>query len=322
MEKNANDLKQGDMIRVQYGLPNNFVNLRIRSVSRKDETTLDVNVFTPSGHPDTIQLDVAEIVEVIEGNEEKKGNDVKMAESRVMGVHKKLAEVQRKLIAPKNQYNSFGKYKYRSCEDILEGVKPLLSEVGATLTITDEIVPCGDRIYVKATATFTDIESQEKIINSAFAREEESKKGMDSSQVTGATSSYARKYALNGLFCIDDNKDPDTEEFKNQQNSGQGQQNKQPQQGYQQPQAQHQQQSQQPQQQQGHQYKQQQDPNQASVYMVQTVRKLCSALRVDEGQVIGFVASKKLETMTVQEFNIIMENFKATPGYSESLIQQ
>lgn len=127
----------------------------------------------------------------------------------------RLAEIQRTLNAPKNQYNSFGKYKYRSCEDILEGVKPLLN--GLFLSISDEIVPVGDRYYVRATATITDGESTHTA--SAMAREEESKKGMDAAQVTGATSSYARKYCLNGLFGIDDSKDADTDEHKNQQNN-------------------------------------------------------------------------------------------------------
>lgn len=127
----------------------------------------------------------------------------------------RLAEIQRTLNAPKNQYNSFGKYKYRSCEDILEDVKPLLN--GLFLSISDEIVPIGDRYYVRATATITDGETT--ITASAMAREEESKKGMDAAQVTGATSSYARKYCLNGLFGIDDSRDADTDEHKNQQNS-------------------------------------------------------------------------------------------------------
>lgn len=134
-------------------------------------------------------------------------------------VHEKLMMVQSELKAPKNQYNSFGKYKYRSCEDILEGVKPLLAKNKATLTISDEIVPVGDRIYVKATATFTDIETGEIVTNSAFAREAAEKRGMDESQVTGATSSYARKYCLNGLLCIDDTKDADTDENKNERTS-------------------------------------------------------------------------------------------------------
>lgn len=127
----------------------------------------------------------------------------------------RLAEIQRTLNAPKNQYNSFGKYKYRSCEDILEGVKPLLN--GLFLSISDEIVPVGDRYYVRATASITDGETTH--IATAMAREEESKKGMDAAQVTGATSSYARKYCLNGLFGIDDSKDADTDEHKQQQNN-------------------------------------------------------------------------------------------------------
>lgn len=127
----------------------------------------------------------------------------------------RLAEIQRTLNAPKNQYNSFGKYKYRSCEDILEGVKPLLN--GLFLSISDEIVPVGDRYYVRATASITDGETTH--IATAMAREEESKKGMDAAQVTGATSSYARKYCLNGLFGIDDSKDADTNEHRQQQTS-------------------------------------------------------------------------------------------------------
>lgn len=126
-----------------------------------------------------------------------------------MGIHEKLMNIQSKLKAPKNQYNSFGKYNYRSCEDILEGVKPLLKETQTVLTISDEVINIGDRFYIKATATLTDTEDGRSISVSALAREDENKKGMDLSQVTGSTSSYARKYALNGLFCIDDTKDSD-----------------------------------------------------------------------------------------------------------------
>ena len=136
----------------------------------------------------------------------------------------RLAEIQRTLNAPKNQYNSFGKYKYRSCEDILEGVKPLLN--GLFLSISDEVVLIGDRYYVKATATITDGDASHT--STALAREEESKKGMDSAQVTGATSSYARKYCLNGLFGIDDSKDADTDEHKNQQQTAKPQQQSKP----------------------------------------------------------------------------------------------
>lgn len=129
-----------------------------------------------------------------------------------MNVYEKLLKVQSELKAPKNQYNSFGKYYYRNCEDIQEGAKPLLKEVKATLLVKDDLVIIGERYYVKATAFFIDCETGDKIENHAFAREEDSKKGMDASQVTGATSSYARKYALNGLFCIDDSKDSDSNE--------------------------------------------------------------------------------------------------------------
>lgn len=136
----------------------------------------------------------------------------------------KLAEIQRTLNAPKNQFNSFGKYRYRSCEDILEGVKPLLG--GLFLSISDEVVLIGTRHYVKATARITDGESTHEA--TALAREEESKKGMDAAQVTGATSSYARKYCLNGLFGIDDSKDADSDEHKHQQNSAQPQKQEKP----------------------------------------------------------------------------------------------
>ncbi len=127
-----------------------------------------------------------------------------------MNVYEKLMTVQTKLRAPKGQYNSFGKYSYRSCEDILEALKPLLAEVGAIVNVTDEIKLIGDRYYVEATAMFLDCETGDSVVARASAREAETKKGMDDSQVTGAVSSYARKYALNGLFAIDDNKDADS----------------------------------------------------------------------------------------------------------------
>ncbi len=127
-----------------------------------------------------------------------------------MSIYEKLLSIQTELKAPKSQYNKFGGYNYRNCEDILEALKPLLKQHNATVLLTDEIENIGDRFYVRANATFIDIENGAKITVSALAREELSKKGMDSSQVTGSTSSYARKYALNGLFCIDDTKDSDT----------------------------------------------------------------------------------------------------------------
>lgn len=161
-----------------------------------------------------------------------------------VGIYKKLLEIQTELKAPKGQYNSFGKYKYRSCEDILEAVKPICKKHNVTLIISDEIVSIGDnssttytenyydkdlkkenvrnvvtggqRYYIKATATIIDIEDGSTLSNTSYAREEETKKGMDGSQITGTASSYARKYALNGLFCIDDTKDADTDEYKEQ----------------------------------------------------------------------------------------------------------
>ena len=124
-----------------------------------------------------------------------------------MEIYNKLLAIQRDLKAPKNQVNSFGGYKYRNCEDILEAAKPLLAEQGCALTISDDVVTVGGRVYVKATATLHS--GNESVSNTALAREAEEKKGMDASQVTGAASSFVRKYALNGLFYIDDTKDAD-----------------------------------------------------------------------------------------------------------------
>lgn len=121
---------------------------------------------------------------------------------------KELIEIQQKLKAPKEQLNDFGKYKYRSCEDVLEALKPLLYEYKCQLTLKDELIYVGARYYIKATATIMNGQGHE-VSTTALAREEETKKGMDGSQITGASSSYARKYALNGLFCIDDTKDSD-----------------------------------------------------------------------------------------------------------------
>lgn len=130
-----------------------------------------------------------------------------------MQIYTKLATIQKKLKCEKSQYNSFGKYKYRSCEDILKAVKPLLDETKTVLTLSDELVAIGERYYVKATATLLDTEESKDvpfISTTAYAREEERKKGMDGSQITGTASSYARKYALGGLFDIDDGIDSDT----------------------------------------------------------------------------------------------------------------
>ena len=133
-----------------------------------------------------------------------------------MAIYEKLVALQNELKAPKGNYNSFGKYRYRSCEDILEAVKPLCKKYGLALVLSDGVVQCGDRIYIQATATLTDTEDNAQVRNFALARESAEKRGMDDSQITGTASSYARKYALNGLFCIDDTKDADTDEYKRQ----------------------------------------------------------------------------------------------------------
>ena len=140
-----------------------------------------------------------------------------------MNIYEKLSNIQMELKAPKGQYNSFGKYKYRSCEDILEALKPICKKYNAVLVLSDTLVNIGDRYYIQATARLTDIEKNVEnedtcISNTAYAREEAEKKGMDGSQITGTASSYARKYALNGLFNIDDTKDADTDEFAMQGN--------------------------------------------------------------------------------------------------------
>ena len=142
-----------------------------------------------------------------------------------MNVYEKLQHVQEALKAPKNQYNKFGDYHYRNCEDIQKAAKPLLKEVKAALVVGDELVLIGDRYYIKATARFIDCESTDKVENTAYARESLDKKGMDASQVTGSTSSYARKYALNGLFCIDDVKDADNQDNTDKKSAGGQKQN-------------------------------------------------------------------------------------------------
>lgn len=127
-----------------------------------------------------------------------------------MNIYEKLTEVQNELKAPKSKYNSFGKYNYRSCEDILEAVKPILKAKRLAMTVKDDVFNIGDRFYIMATVTVYDCESEEKVTTTAYAREDADKKGMDGSQITGSSSSYARKYALNGMFAIDDTKDADS----------------------------------------------------------------------------------------------------------------
>lgn len=133
-----------------------------------------------------------------------------MSSGQKDNIYIKLFHIQQNLKAPKNQYNEFGNYYYRSCEDIQEALKPLLQEMGTVLLLSDEVINIGERYYIKASAILCDTDSGEQIINTAYAREPDSKPKMDHAQITGSCSSYARKYALNGLFCIDDTKDPDT----------------------------------------------------------------------------------------------------------------
>nr|DAG01691.1 MAG TPA: ERF superfamily protein [Siphoviridae sp. ctSMg55] len=134
-----------------------------------------------------------------------------------MNIHEKLTLIQQELKAPKNRKNSFGNYNYRSCEDILEAVKPLLAQRRCSLVLDDDVLQVGTRVYVRATATLVNHELvDETVTTHAYAREQETKKGMDDAQITGTASSYARKYALNGLFAIDDTKDADTDEYTNQ----------------------------------------------------------------------------------------------------------
>lgn len=143
-----------------------------------------------------------------------------------MSIYEKLNAIQTSLKAPKTQNNEFGGYKYRSCEDILEAVKPLLASYKAVLLLSDELIQIGERYYIKAVATFADTESPELITVTASAREELTRKGMDSSQITGATSSYARKYALSGLFAIDDTRDADTMDNRDNPKSSDRQDNR------------------------------------------------------------------------------------------------
>ena len=134
-------------------------------------------------------------------------------ENTKISIYEKLSNIQVELKCNKSQYNSFGKYNYRNCEDILEAVKPLCNKHRTTLILHDEVEVVSERYYIRAVATLHDWDSDNKIVASAYARESLTKKGMDDSQVTGATSSYARKYALNGLFNIDDTKDADTDAY-------------------------------------------------------------------------------------------------------------
>ncbi|MDD3186726.1 MAG: ERF family protein [Anaerostipes sp.] len=209
-----------------------------------------------------------------------------------MEIQEKLLVIQTKLNAPKNQYNKFGNYNYRNCEDILEALKPLLEEVKASVVITDEISQVGERFYIKATVNFIDIETDKTIAAQAFAREAVSKKGMDESQITGATSSYARKYALNGLFLIDDTKDADSNEFKKNSDKKSKEQENVPQ-------------------------KNQAEDKEIKVTkeMVTTIEKELARTNVDANAILDCYKVKLFEDLTVVQYKNFMNRMKKTPTY-------
>ncbi len=161
-------------------------------------------------------------MEVVSMDELKKEAQIEIPAN----IYEKLSRIQCELRAPKNQFNNYGNYKYRSCEDVLEAVKPICQKYRTTLIISDSIKYTEGRFYVMATVELRDWDSDYKITNTAYAREADSKKGMDTSQVTGSTSTYARKYALNGLFCIDDTKDTDTNHYEEEARNRQKEQQK------------------------------------------------------------------------------------------------
>lgn len=198
-----------------------------------------------------------------------------------MTIQEKLLFVQQNLKAPKSQYNSFGDYHYRNCEDILEALKPLLAEIKAVILIHDDILLIGDKFYVKATAVLQDAESQDSISNTAFARETEQRPKMDMAQITGACSSYARKYALNGLFCIDDSKDPDS--MKNDDSKGDNRQQNKPQQN---------------------------KPNNVTQAHINTIRAEIKRTGAMEKAVCYQYKIKRLEDMTMEQFKNAMTIFK------------
>lgn len=195
-----------------------------------------------------------------------------------MGIQEKLMNIQNELKAPKGQFNSFGKYKYRSCEDILEAVKPLLKKNKCVMMLCDSIEMIGNRFYVKATAEIIDSESGENIINTAFAREEEEKKGQDGSQITGTASSYARKYALNGLFLIDDTKDADTDENRNER-EGRGKKDEKPKES---------------------------TPN----HITEKEKKILSGLLKDKGYTEEEIFPNGIDSLTMDQYGIALQNLQ------------
>lgn len=228
-------------------------------------------------------------------------------EEQPRNVYAKLMHVQQNLKAPKGQYNKFGNFHYRSCEDIQEAVKPVLAQVNAVLTVEDDLLLIGDRYYVKAVARFTDAESGEAVTNTAYARETDQKAGMDAAQITGSCSSYARKYALNGLFCIDDAKDPDASDQSadaGKRQQGTGGAGKKPAAGS------------------------SRRGNAPDKYLTQahisTIRKQIERTGAMEKAVCYQYKIRRLEDMTIEQFKNAMEIFSGmpdAPGMSEEAYQ-
>ena len=189
-------------------------------------------------------------------------------------IYQKLNMVQSKMKAPKNLFNSFGKYKYRNAESILEAFKPYGKELGLVLMLNDSVEQIGDRVYIKATATLIDIEDNSRTEVSAYAREPMSKKGLDDSQLSGATSSYARKYCLNGLFLLDDTKDADTDEYRNQADN---------------------------------QYKAQNKPNKLTDVQVQSLINVVTKKGLDLDDLIAKVGLDDVSELTAESYNEIVK---------------
>lgn len=202
-----------------------------------------------------------------------------------MSIKDKLMQIQVELKAPKNLYNSFGKYKYRNAEGICEAVKPFLKEQNVSLVLSDDIIAVADRIYVKSNATLMDNETDEQITVSAMARESSEKKGMDDSQITGTASSYARKYALNGLFLLDDTKDADSDEYKQENDAKQEKKQKEKE------------------------FEQVGDMT-ISKIKVDTLKKRCEQDNVPLEYILKSFNLEKLEDMTEKQFSQTVNNWK------------
>lgn len=223
-----------------------------------------------------------------------------------MAIHEKLLKIQSSISVPKSQYNKFGNFEYRSCEDILSALKPLLTQNKCTVTVNDDLVLIGERYYIKSTATLIDCESGESISNESYAREEESKKGMDSSQITGTASSYARKYALNGLLLLDDVKDADSNESQQQGRNAKNDKNQQQNQNTGVNKGQQQSQNK------TGSNKGSQNGNQKKLIdnrALETLRKRFKDNKVDEGKVCSIFKVSALSQLSVSQYENITQHF-------------